>query len=242
MGCAGNAESKSASCRTSSSYELARKSDSYHSLNDPINILKIPAFNGKGSCQVVVENLQTESIQKIESLKNVKEFREIVAELQANGEAVMTSSLESNPNLKQSFIDASLSKASLYIFVSFSMGEKALLNLAQEAKQFGTTLVLRGFKEGSYRKTAQSLQKIINKTRQGVLIDPELYTLFDITSVPTFVFAKPFPAQSQERVQTPIHDKLQGHVSVHYALETFAKEGNLKQEAQYLLLEGGATP
>ena len=64
--------------------------------------------------------------------------------------------------------ETNLSEASLYIFVSFSLGEKALLNLAREAKQFDAILVLRGFKEGSYRKTAQALQEIITKTGQGV--------------------------------------------------------------------------
>jgi conjugal transfer pilus assembly protein TrbC len=126
-------------------------------------------------------------------------------------------------------------RSSFYIFVSFSLGEKALLNLAQEAKQYGAILVLRGFKDGSYTKTAKALQNIIVKTGQGVVIDPELYSLFQITAVPTFVLTKPFSLQPQERIQTPIHDKLQGHVSVRYALETFAKEGDLGNEAQSLL-------
>jgi conjugal transfer pilus assembly protein TrbC len=109
------------------------------------------------------------------------------------------------------------------------------LNIAHEAKRFGATLVLKGFREGSYRKTAQELQAIIIKTGQGVIIDPELYTLFNITAVPSFVLAQPFSLYSQERIQTPLHDKLQGHVSLHYALERFSKEGDLKEESLNLL-------
>lgn len=129
-------------------------------------------------------------------------------------------------------------QGSLYIFVSFSLGEKALLNLAQDAKQFGATLVLRGFKGGSYAKTVQALDKVILKTGQGVIIDPELYSLFNITAVPTFILTKPFQLRPEIRSQTPIHDKLQGHVSTRYALEAFAKEGDIKDKAQALLKRG----
>ena len=59
-----------------------------------------------------------------------------------------------------------------------------------------------------------------------------------MTAVPTYVLAKPFNVIAAERVQTPMHDKLQGHVSTRYALETFAKEGDLKDEAQDLLTRG----
>jgi conjugal transfer pilus assembly protein TrbC len=201
----------------------------------------MPEFKGKGSCQVAIENLQTESNQKLESLKKTHEFQEIIAELQNNGDAIQSSSLESGSHLEQSLFGPSLSKAPLYIFVSFSMGEKALLNLAYDAKRYGAILVLRGFLDGSYRKTALELQKVITTTGQGVLVDPELYTLFDISAVPTFVLAKLFPIQSQDRTQTPIYDMLQGHVSVQYTLKTFEKEGDLKQEA-HLLLERSTMP
>lgn len=131
-----------------------------------------------------------------------------------------------------------LTPASCYVFISFALSEKALLNLVGDAKRWGATLVLRGFKEGSYTKTAKALQKIILKTGQGVIIDPELFTLFAVTAVPTIVLSKPVSLLSTERVQTPLHDRLQGHVSVQYALEAFAKEGDLSLEAQALLQKG----
>ncbi len=217
--------------------------------------------------------LQQESLQKVEALLQDKEFRDTMLVLQnkaSNSQNLSTVSKTeplgtlsegnlSDANLPKTSLpeaslpeaslsetslpEASLSETSLYIFVSFSLSEKALLNLAQDAKRFGATLVLRGFRESSYTKTAQSLQKIITKTGLGVLIDPELYSLFHITAVPTYILAKPFSLQSQERTQTPIkwaplHDKLQGHVSVQYVLESFAKEGDLQQEARVFLHQG----
>jgi type-F conjugative transfer system pilin assembly protein TrbC len=201
------------SCRTSSDIEPAHKNEFYQN-SEPLDSF--------------FTLLQKESLQKVEALQKNPVFQEIVAELQRN-----TSPRATTFNNSQNE-----NRAELYIFISFSMGEKALLNLAHEAKRFGGTLVLRGFRDGNYVKTAQALQKIITKTGQGVLIDPELYTLFDVTAIPTFVLSKPFPFQAQERTQTPIHDKLQGHVSVQYALETFVKKGDLKTDARALLKRG----
>ncbi|MBA3814891.1 MAG: type-F conjugative transfer system pilin assembly protein TrbC [Alphaproteobacteria bacterium] len=211
-------EDPSGRCRTSPVLELARKDGLYQKIAPHDSFFKL---------------LQQESCSKVEALNQNKDFQEVVAELQ--NKASNSPNILSNANTEP---ESALCEASLYIFVSFSLGEKALLNLAHDAKQFGATLVLRGFREGSYTKTAQSLQKVITKTGQGVFIDPELYTLFDIRAVPTYVLAKPFLLESQEGIQTPLHDKLQGHVSAHYALETFAKEGDLKKEAQTLLKRG----
>ena len=153
----------------------------------------------------------------------------------------MDSSLGSSKKTNLSpttFSHSTFSPPAFYVFVSFSLGEKALLNLAEDAKRWGATLVLRGFKEGSYRKTVKALQHIIQKTGQGVLIDPELFTLFAITAVPTFVLSRPFPVFTMDRIQTPIHDRLQGHVSLLYALERFSQEGDLSREAHGFLERG----
>lgn len=184
-------------------------------------------FQSKGYHEKEILDLQKDSLKKVESLVENKEFQAVVADLQDKAPA-----LQSLPQVKGK------AHGELLIFVSFSMGEKALLNIAQEAQLYGATLVLRGFKEESYKKTVLSLQKIINKTGQGFIIDPELYTLFAIQAVPTFILAKSFELNSAERTQTPVNDRLQGHVSLHYALESFAKEGDLKETAQAFLGRG----
>jgi type-F conjugative transfer system pilin assembly protein TrbC len=164
------------------------------------------------------------SLQQRDAVLEDKEFQKFVADAQAQ-----------IPLQKKSLHTS----ADLYIFVSFSLGEKSLLNLAQEAKAYGATLILRGFKDNSYAQTVKSLQNIITKTSQGVLIDPELFSLFSVKVAPTYVLVKPFQLSAQERTQTPLHDRLQGYVSVLYALETFATSGDLKQEAQALLEKRG---
>jgi type-F conjugative transfer system pilin assembly protein TrbC len=172
------------------------------------------------------QSFLSESFKQKDGVLESKEFQDVVETLKASSLStqIPTEITKNKP-------------AELTLFVSFSMGEKALLNLVQEAKLYGATLVLRGFKDGSYAKTVKALQNIIQKTGQGFIIDPELFSLFSIPAVPTCVLSKPFQlqAQTQERTFTPLHYRLQGHVSLLYALEMFAKEGDLKEEANSIL-------
>ncbi len=184
-------------------------------------------FQNSGYHEKEILELQESSLKKVESLLENKEFQALVANLQ-----------EKVPALQSALPRKGQDQGELLIFVSFSMGEKALLNIAQEAKRYGATLVLRGFHKNSYQKTVHALQKIISKTGQGFIIDPELYALFAIEAIPTFILVKPFQINAVERTQTPLHDRLQGHVCPHYALEKFAKEGDLKETAQALLERG----
>lgn len=184
-------------------------------------------FQSSGYHEKEILDLQKDSLKKVESLLENKDFQAVVADLQ-----------DKIPTLQNSPPIRGQAQGELLIFVSFSMGEKALLNIAEEAQLYGATLVLRGLKERSYKKTVLALQKIINKTGQGFVIDPELYTLFEIQAAPTFILTKPFQINAAERTQTPLHDKLRGHVSLHYALERFAKEGDLKETAHALLDRG----
>lgn len=171
------------------------------------------------------QSFLSESFKQRESALESKEFQDVVKTLRVSTLQIQNPIQSSKKN----------TPAELTLFISFSMGEKALLNLAHEAKLYGVTLVLRGFKDNSYAQTVKALQKIIQETGQGFIINPELFSLFSVTAVPTYVLSKPFQLQTQERTFTPLHDRLQGHVSLHYALETFAKEGDLKEEAHSLL-------
>lgn len=203
--------------------------------------LKMSAFSTDS------RNLQEAAREALKNTFQNKSFQEFISELQQpSGKGCLSEKTLSKEGVSQKCLPdpwfkglpSKNQESQLYIFVSFSMGEKALLNLAQEAHAYGATLVLRGFKDNSYVKTAKALEKIILKAEQGVIIDPELYTLFSITAVPTFILSKSFQFNASERNQTPLHDKLQGHVSLKYALEIFAKAGDLKEEAQALLERG----
>ncbi|MDI9635785.1 type-F conjugative transfer system pilin assembly protein TrbC [Geitlerinema splendidum] len=178
------------------------------------------------------QSLLTESSQQKDGILESKEFQDVVTRLRA-------STLPAQNPLQNPTGITRNTPAELTLFVSFSLGEKALLNLAHEAKIYGATIVLRGFKDNSYAQTVKALQKIIQETGQGFIIDPELFSLFSITAVPTYVLSRPFQLYTSERTQTPLHDHIQGHVSLHYALEAFAKEGDLQNEAHSILENAG---
>ena len=112
----------------------------------------------------------------------------------------------------------------LYIFVSLSMPKTSLLGYLQEAREVGGTLVLRGLKENSYRKTAQMLQAIIKQVGLGVIIEPSLFKKYDVTLVPTVVMAE------QNRF-----DKIAGNISLKYALEQITNNGDLPTKVLNLL-------
>lgn len=202
------------------------------------------AYTHNGSCPA---RLQEDSLKIIEKVQNDKDFQSFLADSLRQKEAVLRDiefqdfviTLEAQQPLQKSQHKNKPESGELYFFVSFSLGEKALLNLAQEAKRWNATLVLRGFIDGSYAKTAKILQNIILKTGQGFLIDPELFSLFNVKAVPTYVLSKPFQLNALERNQTPMHDRIQGHISLQYALEQFEKEGDLQEEAKIFLEQRG---
>ena len=98
----------------------------------------------------------------------------------------------------------------LFVFVSLSMGDAALKSLYQEAQDYGALLVLRGLEDNSFKKTAETLQRL----SISVQIEPELFERYQVKRVPTFVYLRP------QKVHI-----LAGHTSLHYALSRFKAEG-----------------
>lgn len=120
---------------------------------------------------------------------------------------------------------------SLLVFVSFSMPMEALKTLGQQVSKAGGKLVFRGFVNSSFPKTAEKMKEL------GVdaLIDPTLFEAYQIKVCPVFVMTEK-PISSLE--EKPSFDQLSGHVSLFHALETFAKNGNLKAKALIQDLKG----
>ncbi len=234
-----------------------------HPLIFPLFLFPFNALEAEAACVQnkscplqLQENFIQNSLQAIEATQQEKEFQTFLATSLQQREAALEDKnfqdIVTNfqvqvplPGVQSKYQSGYQNQPEdLYIFVSFSMGEKSLLNLANQAKLYGTTLVLRGFKDNSYAQTVKTLQKIIQKTMssgdrpgegQGFIIDPELFSLFSVTAVPTYVLSRPFQPHALELTYTALHDRLQGHVSLQYALEMFAKEGDLKEEAHFLL-------
>lgn len=112
----------------------------------------------------------------------------------------------------------------ILVFISFSMPEASLKNLAQEAQrvsaqQHNVVLVMRGLYRDSFVKTAQKIEEL------GIAVDihPELFQAHHVTSVPTFVRLEDGKS---------IHS-LKGNVTLDFAMEAFGKEGRQTKETTY---------
>ena len=111
----------------------------------------------------------------------------------------------------------------LLVFVSFSMPEASLMRIAAEAKKTGAVLVLRGFKDGSYKKTVDAT-RLINGLGAQVMVHPDLFTQYQITDVPTFVLADASVEEGSCDTGTcNAHYSIKGDVSLQAVLANFEK-------------------
>ena len=80
----------------------------------------------------------------------------------------------------------------LLIFVSFSMPEYSLKLWAKQAESVNGKLLIRGFIENSFSKTALKIRELFkdNKIAEW-LIDPESFERYGIEAVPAVVITRP---------------------------------------------------
>ena len=124
----------------------------------------------------------------------------------------------------------------LQIFVSSSMPISLLKSYAKEAAKYNGVLVFRGLPDGSFHKLSRLVADISGGSAEGIAmqIDDEAFKAFNIKIVPTIVLSKEASIFS-EQVKGGAFDKVVGNVTIRYALELFAKEGDLKTNALELL-------
>lgn len=127
-------------------------------------------------------------------------------------------------------------RPTVQIFVSSSMPIGLLKRYAKDAAKYNGVLVFRGLPEGSFHKLSQLASDISGNNGKGVAmqIDDQAFKAFDIKRVPTIVLSKPASIFS-EQVRGGSFDKISGNITIKYALEVFAKEGDLKVNAKELL-------
>jgi type-F conjugative transfer system pilin assembly protein TrbC len=127
-------------------------------------------------------------------------------------------------------------RPSLQIFVSHSMPISLLKSYVKEATKYNGVLVFRGLPAGSFHKLSNLVSDISGDNAEGIAmqIDDEAFKAFNIKIVPTIVLSRSASIFS-EQVKGGAFDKIGGNVTIKYALEVFAKEGDLKENARELL-------
>lgn len=125
----------------------------------------------------------------------------------------------------------------LFIFVSFSMPEQTIKQYLQQAHRTRAWVVLRGLVDNDLTKTLALIESWGKAYLiKNILIDPVLYQRFKITKVPTIILTQAdYPCPGEDDCLINAVDKLSGDVTLDYALQTFAREGDLKQSANNLL-------
>lgn len=126
------------------------------------------------------EKLELEDFHEL-----AKNLETIIKELPAKGKGCKGCGSEIQ-NLEPIKVD---DKNGILVFVSFSMPKSSLVELNNQAKKYNARLILRGIHKNSFSKTKDKILEIEPKGLT-VDIDPQLFKLYKIKRVPTFVLLK----------------------------------------------------
>lgn len=122
----------------------------------------------------------------------------------------------------------------LLVFVSFSMPEPVIQNLAEQARVAGAVVVLRGMVDGKL-STTQQRALLVNKAGASWEINPELFTTFDVQTVPAFVLTGNktvidegcAPDASGQCSAKNTFSKVSGDISLRLALDTMRRRTDI---------------
>lgn len=122
----------------------------------------------------------------------------------------------------------------LIVFVSFSMPERVLKNLAQQAREVGAVMVLRGMVDGKLSATQDAARRV-NAAGAAWEINPELFKTFDVQTVPAFVLTGNKDAINQgcavdssgQCSPTNTFSKVSGDISIEIALDTIRRRTDI---------------
>ncbi len=117
----------------------------------------------------------------------------------------------------------------VFVFASFSMPEPSLKAVLTDAADLGIPVVFNGFVENSVLATEQRVRSIYQGSdiSHGFIIDPTLFTRFEVTAVPTLVSTMVnldvCETQGCDADEVPEHDRIAGNVPLRHLLEIIAK-------------------
>ena len=132
------------------------------------------------------------------------------------------------------------------LFVSFSMPESLLFQLADEAARFNIPVVINGLVDGDFKKTIATFKRLTaDATKQklnfqGVSIDPVWFSQFQIDSVPALVVTKHVKSCEQGAVcPASSFDVVYGNSGLKKGLELIAYKGDAAPAVAQKILEDG---
>lgn len=120
----------------------------------------------------------------------------------------------------------------LMVFISLTMPPEIIKQLAEQAKERGATIMLRGFVGDSLQKT-QNIAASLNKAGAVWQINPEAFKVFRVTNVPTFVIATNVAGSILEEgcAKPASYVSVNGNQSLDVALQTIRRHSKTKSFA-----------
>ena len=113
----------------------------------------------------------------------------------------------------------------VYIFATLDMPKATLKKLVTDVRKVDGAVVLRGFYEGSYKKTYQKIQEL-GLTDGNIQVNPSAFHKYKINQAPSFVVVKKLGANESLDLDGCVlpdeYIKITGDVSLAYALEKMA--------------------
>lgn len=123
----------------------------------------------------------------------------------------------------------------VYVFVTLDMPKETLKRLAQDVRKLDGAMVVRGFHEGSLKKTYQKIADL-GLSDANIQINPEAFHKYKIKLAPSFVVVKKLGANESldmEGCALPEdYIKITGDVSLKYALEKMVDGVDDKEDKQ----------
>ena len=113
-----------------------------------------------------------------------------------------------------------------YVFLSFSMPDKVIKEYMKESVVIGYLPVFKGFMEGNYAKTIWYLKEIMESTKSGAEINPNVFKEFNIQEVPSFVMAEGnMSCYESNSCKGGRYNKIAGNIGISGAIREMEKKG-----------------
>ncbi len=124
---------------------------------------------------------------------------------------------------------------SVLIFVSFSMPPASLTQWFNQAEKIQAPIVIRGLVDQSFQKTQTQVHALLKEGSGGFILDPRLFEQYQINQVPAVIVRDTSASCLPNQSCIYPYDVVYGDVSLEYALQTIAQQGENAAVAQNLL-------
>ncbi len=120
-------------------------------------------------------------------------------------------------------------ESQVLVFISSSMPDTTVKNYLDQTREIGAAVVMRGLINDSFLDTQKYFHKVLEKDgsskQPGILIDPTLFSRFEINQVPvTVVTEEKIQACQKDFCPTPAHHKVAGDVSLAWSLGLISRQ------------------